>query len=64
MFGSTYVDQWNYLTSLLPKDQAQGYKLTLAAPEWYFMWYKEGIAHPKSVYLNDEEYFADIAKAY
>jgi len=26
--------------------------------------YKTGKAYPKDVYANDEEYFADIAKAY
>ena len=62
--GSTYIDQWNYLKSLVPKDRVQGCKLTLAAPEWYHMRYKEGVAYPKSVYSNDAEYFADIAKAY
>ena len=62
--GSTYVDQWNYLKNLVPKDRVHELKLTLAAPEWYHMRYREGLAYPKSVYANDEEYFADIAKAY
>ncbi|KAI9812906.1 MAG: hypothetical protein M1827_004424 [Pycnora praestabilis] len=62
--GSTYVDQWNYLKSLLPKEKWGEAKLTLAAPEWYHLRYKEGRAYPKEVYKNDEEYFADIAKAY
>ena len=62
--GSTYVDQWNHLKSLVPTEQIGECKLTLAAPEWYHMRYKEGNAYPKSVYANDDEYFADIAKAY
>ena len=62
--GSTYIDQWNYLKSLVPKDRVHGCKLTIAAPEWYHLRYKEGIAYPKSVYPNDAKYFADIAKAY
>jgi methionine synthase II (cobalamin-independent) len=26
--------------------------------------YKQGLAYPKDVYSSDEEYFADLAKAY
>jgi methionine synthase II (cobalamin-independent) len=62
--GSTYVDQWNFLKSLLPNERAEQAKLTLAAPEWYHLRYKAGKAYPKEVYANDAEYFADIAKAY
>ena len=62
--GSTYTEQWNFLKRLLPANKVRGAKLTLAAPEWYHMRYREGKAYPKSVYSNDEEYFADIAKAY
>ncbi|MDI1488070.1 MAG: hypothetical protein OHK93_007344 [Ramalina farinacea] len=62
--GSSYVDQWNFLKSIVPKDKVAACKLTLAAPEWYHMRYREGQAYPKDVYKNDEEYFGDIAKAY
>lgn len=62
--GSTYVDQWNYLKKLLPADYVKEAKLTLPAPEWYHLRYQPGKAYPKEVYANDEEYFADIAKAY
>lgn len=62
--GSTYLDQWNYLKRLVPADRVHECKLTLAAPNWYHMRYKEGLAYPKDVYCSDEEYFADIAKAY
>ena len=62
--GSTYVDQWNYLKSIVPKERVRECKITMPAPEWYHMRYKEGIAYSKDVYANDEEYFADIAKAY
>ena len=62
--GSTYVDQWNYLKSIVPKERVHECKLTLAAPEWYHMRYKEGRAYPKDVYQSNKEYFADIAKAY
>ena len=62
--GSTYVDQFNYLKNLLPKDRQHEAKLTLAAPNWYHLRYKTGLAYPKSVYGTDTEYFSDIAKAY
>ena len=62
--GSTYVEQWEFLKSLVPEDRIHECKLTLAAPNWYHLRYTEGRAYPKSVYSNDSEYFADIAKAY
>jgi methionine synthase II (cobalamin-independent) len=62
--GSTYVDQWEYLKTLVPKERWHECKLTLAAPNWYHLRYKEGKAYPKSVYSSDAEYFADIAAAY
>lgn len=62
--GSAYTEQWDYLKSLLPLDKVRGAKLTLAAPEWYHMRYREGKAYPTWVYASDEEYFGDIAAAY
>lgn len=62
--GSTYLDQWNYLKSLLPEEQHGEAKITLAAPNWYHLRYKKGSAYPKEVYKSDDAYFADIAKAY
>lgn len=62
--GSTYIAQWNYLKSIVPKERVHECKMTLPAPEWYHMRYKEGRAYPKEVYKNDAEYFADIATAY
>lgn len=62
--GSTYIEQWNYLKKLLPAEYVKEAKLTLPAPEWYHLRYQTGRAYPKDVYANDQEYFADIAKAY
>jgi methionine synthase II (cobalamin-independent) len=61
---SSYIDQFNFLKSILPKEKHGDIKLTLAAPNWYHLRYEEGKAYPKEVYGSDEEYFADIAKAY
>jgi len=61
---SDYLNQWNYLKSLVPQEKAKELKLTLPAPNWYHYRYKEGKAYQKDVYKNDDEYFADVAKAY
>ncbi|EPS30225.1 hypothetical protein POX_b02765 [Penicillium oxalicum] len=61
--GSTYVDQFKYLASLVPQNEVKNLKITLAAPNWYHLRYREGQAYPKDVYANDEEYFGDIARA-
>ncbi|ORY13174.1 5-methyltetrahydropteroyltriglutamate-homocysteine methyltransferase [Clohesyomyces aquaticus] len=61
---STYVDQIEYLKTLLPEEKWGDIKLTMAAPNWYHLRYMDGKAYPKEVYKNDKEYFADIAKAY
>ncbi|KAK3716022.1 hypothetical protein LTR37_006752 [Vermiconidia calcicola] len=61
---SSYIEQYEYLKSITPKEQHGQIKMTLAAPNWYHLRYKEGQAYPKDVYSKDEEYFADIAEAY
>ncbi|KAE8355193.1 hypothetical protein BDV28DRAFT_163409 [Aspergillus coremiiformis] len=62
--GSTYVDDFKYLASVVPPEEVKNLKITLAAPNWYHLRYKEGKAYPKDVYASDDEYFGDIAKAY
>lgn len=61
---SSYIEQFEYLKSILPAERHGEIKMTLAAPNWYHLRYKEGQAYPKEVYASDEEYFADIAEAY
>ncbi|KAF2502821.1 5-methyltetrahydropteroyltriglutamate-homocysteine methyltransferase [Lophium mytilinum] len=61
---STYLEQVEYLKTLLPKERWGEIKLTLAAPNWYHLRYAEGKAYPKDVYRKDAEYFNDIAAAY
>lgn len=61
--GSTYVDQFKYVASLVAPEEVKNIKITLAAPNWYHLRYKEGKAYPSNVYSSDDEYFADIAKA-
>ena len=62
--GSTYIAQWEYLKKLVGPEKIKECKLTLAAPNWYHLRYKEGLAYTKDVYANDKEYFVDLAKAY
>ncbi|EEH42069.1 hypothetical protein PAAG_03990 [Paracoccidioides lutzii Pb01] len=62
--GSAYVDHFKYLANLVPPEEVKNLKLTLAAPNWYHLRYREGRAYPKKVYPSDKEYFEDIARAY
>ncbi|KAL1297417.1 hypothetical protein AAFC00_004950 [Neodothiora populina] len=61
---SSYMRELTYTKSQVPESEWGNIKLTLAAPNWYHFRYKEGLAYPKDVYSTDDEYFADIAKAY
>ena len=61
---SPNLPQLEYMKKILPKERWGDVKMTLPAPEWYHMRYREGEAYPKEVYSNDEEYFGDISKAY
>ena len=61
---SSYIDQFEYLKSITPKERHGDIKMTLAAPNWYHLRYKEGKAYPKEVYSNSQAYFDDIAAAY
>ena len=61
---SSYEHEVKFLQDLLPKERWGEVKLTLAAPTWYHLRYREGKAYDKAVYASDDEYFADIAKAY
>lgn len=51
---SSYEKEVKYLQSITPKDRHGDLKLTLAAPNWYHLRYKEGKAYPKDVYRTDE----------
>ncbi|KAK0109388.1 hypothetical protein ONS96_003202 [Cadophora gregata f. sp. sojae] len=61
---STLVGQFEYLKTLVPQERWGDIKMTMIAPPWYHLRYKDGQAFPKEVYASDDEYFADIAKAY
>ncbi|PYH91843.1 UROD/MetE-like protein [Aspergillus ellipticus CBS 707.79] len=61
--SSTYTKEFKYLASVVAPEEVKNLKITLAAPNWYHLRYKEGKAYPKDVYSSDEEYYGDIAKA-
>jgi methionine synthase II (cobalamin-independent) len=60
---STLINQFEYLKTLIPEERWGDIKLTMIAPPWYHLRYKEGNAFPTDVYPTDEAYFADIAVA-
>jgi methionine synthase II (cobalamin-independent) len=62
--GSSYVDDFKFLVGLVKPEEVKNIKITLAAPNWYHMRYKEGYSYSKDAYASDDEYFRDIAKAY
>ena len=52
------------MKKVVPESQWKNMKFTIISPSWYHFRYRTGMAYPKEVYQNDEEYFADVAKAY
>ncbi|KAH8787386.1 hypothetical protein F5882DRAFT_325923 [Hyaloscypha sp. PMI_1271] len=60
---STLIRQFEYLKTLIPEERWGEIKLTMIAPPWYHLRYKNGLAFPPEVYASDEEYLADISKA-
>jgi len=58
-----YIGQFEALKKLTQPEEHKNIKITMCAPEWFHL--RHGpYAYPKSVYKDDEEYFADISKAY
>ncbi|KAI1089007.1 UROD/MetE-like protein [Rostrohypoxylon terebratum] len=50
--------------AFVPENEWGSIKLTMIAPSWFHMRYKQGRAYTKEAYANDAEYFADVAKVY
>ncbi|KAH8168964.1 methionine synthase, vitamin-B12 independent [Sarocladium implicatum] len=47
-----------------PKEEWGNIKLTLIAPSWFHMRYKQGRAYTPEAYSNDAEYFKGVADVY
>lgn len=60
---STLIGQFEFVKTLIPEERWGEIKLTMIAPPWYHLRYKDGLAYPKDVYANDDEYFWDIVGA-
>ncbi|KAI1468985.1 UROD/MetE-like protein [Daldinia caldariorum] len=50
--------------AFVPKSEWGNIKLTMIAPSWFHMRYKQGRAYTPEAYANDTEYFADVSKVY
>ncbi|KZV76716.1 UROD/MetE-like protein [Peniophora sp. CONT] len=58
-----YLSQFETLKSFVPPKEHGNIKMTMCAPEWFHL--RHGpYAFAKEAYATDEEYFADVAKAY
>jgi len=58
-----YRPEFEYTASLVAPEEVKNVKITVASPFWFHLRHGEH-AYDHSVYKNDAEYFADIAKAY
>ncbi|KAI1775964.1 UROD/MetE-like protein [Hypoxylon cercidicola] len=50
--------------AFVPESEWGNIKLTMIAPSWFHMRYKQGRAYTKEAYANDAEYFEDVAQVY
>ncbi|KAK5166568.1 uncharacterized protein LTR77_008111 [Saxophila tyrrhenica] len=60
-----YLEEWRMLTANVPKEKWHECKLTMPAPSYQHIQLKPGTTYTvSSGYTSDEQYFADLAKAY
>ena len=62
--NSPYLREWEYLRSLLPREQWRECKLTIPSITWQHMHLAQNTAYDPSTYSSDREYFTDLAQAY
>ncbi|KAI0173052.1 UROD/MetE-like protein [Hypoxylon sp. FL1284] len=58
------LSELQLVQSFVPKSNWGNIKLTMIAPSWFHMRYKQGRAYTKEAYANDTEYFRDVAAVY
>ncbi|XDG06398.1 hypothetical protein ABKA04_006013 [Annulohypoxylon sp. FPYF3050] len=58
------LNELRAVQEFVPENEWGNIKLTMIAPSWFHMRYKQGRAYTKEAYANDAEYFADVAKVY
>ncbi|KAJ9622326.1 hypothetical protein H2203_006544 [Taxawa tesnikishii (nom. ined.)] len=61
---SPYIEQWKYLRSQVPKEQWGDCKFTMPPAPYFHLRLAPGKCYSKEAYSNDEDFFADLAKAY
>jgi methionine synthase II (cobalamin-independent) len=61
---SVYLEEWEYLRSLLPKSKWKNCKITMPSVSHQHNGLRPGRAYSKEAYSSDKDYFADLAAAY
>lgn len=61
---SPYMENWKMLRDCVPKEQWSQCKFTMPPPCYFHLRLGPGQCYSKEAYANDEEFFADLAKAY
>ncbi|KXL49653.1 hypothetical protein M433DRAFT_151703 [Acidomyces richmondensis BFW] len=61
---SSFLPEFEFLKTLLPESEWKNIKLTITSPSWYHFRYGPKKAYLNNAYTNDDDYFADVAKAY
>lgn len=59
-----YVEEFNYLKSLVPPEDVKFIKITICSPSWFHQRHGSDETYDLSIYKNDDEYFDDLGKAY
>lgn len=61
---SPYLENWKMLRDCVPKEQWGECKFTMPPPCYFHLRLASGKCYSPDAYLNDEEFFADLASAY
>ncbi|KAF8807333.1 UROD/MetE-like protein [Phlegmacium glaucopus] len=61
---SFYVDEFNYLISLVSPEDVKFIKVTMCSPSWFHQRHGSDHTYDPSIYKDDDEYFDDLAVAY
>lgn len=61
---SPYLEKWKFLRSQVPKEQWGDCKFTMPPAPYFHLRLAPGKCYSKDAYSNDQDFFADLAKAY
>ncbi|KAF2772288.1 UROD/MetE-like protein [Teratosphaeria nubilosa] len=61
---SPYLENWKLLRNTLPEEQWKDAKFTMPPPCYFHLRLAKGKCYSPEAYSNDEDFFADLAKAY